>query len=135
MQFTIFPSNEHCIGTRNGPWTGAPKWGCHTDSDCCNPDATCSSEKLCVLSCGRAESSLTVNGQTARHDAGGNSASGETIIVSLGVAVVFGLTALLIGYFYCKRRAQKQTAAEIEMPMEEDNAEMGKVEVNVDPSE
>ena len=39
-----------CYATNNGPY-GGQRWGCSTDSDCCNPDATCGSDKLCHLQC------------------------------------------------------------------------------------
>jgi hypothetical protein len=38
-----------CIATNNGPYNGN-RWGCASDSDCCNPDAKCSNQK-CYLPC------------------------------------------------------------------------------------
>ena len=37
-----------CFATNNGPNPGQ-RWGCTTDSDCCNPEAVCGSDKLCLL--------------------------------------------------------------------------------------
>jgi hypothetical protein len=38
-----------CIATNDGPYNGN-RWGCASDSDCCNPDAKCSNQK-CYLPC------------------------------------------------------------------------------------
>ena len=38
-----------CIATNNGPYNGN-RWGCASDSDCCNPDAECSHQH-CYIPC------------------------------------------------------------------------------------
>lgn len=43
-------SSPACLATSNGPY-GGQRWGCSQSSACCNPSATCGSDKLCHLSC------------------------------------------------------------------------------------
>lgn len=43
-------SSPACFATNNGPY-GGQRWGCNESSECCNPNATCGSDKLCHLSC------------------------------------------------------------------------------------
>jgi hypothetical protein len=46
-----------CFATNEGPF-GGQRLGCGSDSDCCNPAASCGTDKLCHLRCGLSSSDV-----------------------------------------------------------------------------
>lgn len=93
-----------CIGTRNGPHTGAAKWGCEVDSDCCNSAATCSVDKHCLLPCLQSEEGsfgIAETEREARDDP--NKSKAYAVVIGI-IATIVSLMAIGVMAYWCSMK-------------------------------
>ena len=85
-------------------------WGCESDSDCCNPAATCSSDKHCRLSCDQDKLTARLLGTGAGSQSVNHTGVG---IITMAVAAVLLIAVGAGAYmFYVKNNQnQKQLSA------------------------
>lgn len=108
-------AEEGCYATVNGPNSG-PRWGCLEDSDCCNPDATCGTDRLCNLPCPNPAVLQPLKAAVG----GGIQANNDVTVISAGV--VAGILVLLLGlgatFLYRRRSEGKRAGLKGRMEME-----------------
>jgi hypothetical protein len=95
---------DGCFTTVNGPF-GGHRWGCKVDSDCCNPEATCRTDRLCHLPCW---TNMALD-RDVTSDGGGSSGAARTddVVVGTGVAAGVLLVLLTVGAAFLYRRRNK----------------------------
>jgi hypothetical protein len=116
---------DDCFSTVNGPWRGIERWGCETDSDCCNAAAVCSANRLCELSC-RAQQSSSESGAGVDGEKNSNEDIGMsrwTVVWLVGV-LGLGLGCIMIAFAFACKGKGKGIETEAETSIDSDVVEI-----------
>lgn len=103
-----------CYATVDGNY-GGKRYGCATDSDCCNNAAKCGIDQLCRLTCWVSDPSVEQEIDSSAEDSGWfNSKQGQLTILLLSVSIIALLVAAF-GVLCCTRQETETEKARREL--------------------